>query len=167
MATEPIPLSGLARRLVDDGVVDPDQLFVEGYSYGGIMTSWIVGHTNRFRAAVVGAPVTDQVSNFGTDDEPHFTVESLGGTPQEVPEVYRERSSLTYVDHVTTPVQLQHFEGDLRCPIGQSMQYYMALRFANKDVEFVRYPGGSHTGRTPLQWQDMTRRMHAWFKAHA
>ena len=152
--------------LLDKGWVDHKRLYVEGYSYGGIMTAWIVGHTNRFRAAVIGAPVVDQVSNFGTDDEPHFSVESLGGTPQQVPDEYRIRSALTYVDKVRTPVQLQHYEGDLRCPIGQSMQFYMALRFLGREVEFVRYPGGSHVGRTPLQWRDMSVRIHDWWQRH-
>ncbi len=153
--------------LVNRNIADPDRLYVEGYSYGGIMAAWIVGHTNRFRAAVIGAPVVDQVSNFGTDDEPHFSIESLGGTPQEVPDEYRKRSALTYVDQVQTPVQLQHYEGDLRCPIQQSMQFYMALKFRGIETEFVRYPGGSHVGRTPLQWRDMLVRMHDWFERHS
>ncbi len=153
-------------ELIHLGLVNDRKLYVEGYSYGGIMAAWIVGHTQRFNAAVIGAPVTDQISNFGTDDEPHFSVESLGGTPQQQPEEYRYRSALSYVDQVTTPVQLQHFEGDLRCPIGQSMQYYMALKFLGREVEFVRYPGGSHVGRTPSQWKDMLIRMNQWFKSH-
>ena len=153
-------------HLVEKEIVDPKQLFVEGYSYGGIMTSWIIGQNNRFRAAVVGAPVTDMVSNFGTDDEPHFTIESMGGTPQQVPENYKKQSSLTYVGNVKTRVQQQHFEGDQRCPIGQSEQYYMALKFLGREVEFVRYPGGSHVRRTPSQYQDMLRRTLEWFKQH-
>jgi dipeptidyl aminopeptidase/acylaminoacyl peptidase len=153
-------------HLIDQQIIDPAQLYVEGYSYGGIMTSWILGQTDRFRAAVVGAPVTNNTSLFGTDDEPFFTIESMGGTPQQVPDNYKRQSSMTHVENITTPVQLQHFEGDLRCPIGQSEQFYMALKFLGREVEFVRYPRGSHVGRTPSQYQDMLKRTLDWFADH-
>jgi dipeptidyl aminopeptidase/acylaminoacyl peptidase len=156
--------------LVRRGVADPDQLdqlFVGGYSYGGYMTSLTVGHTDRFRAAMVGAPVANLASGFGEGDTPQFDLHELGGPPWSDPDEYRRRSSTSYLPNVRTPVLLVHWEGDLRCPIGQSEEIFTTLKLLGKEVEFVRYPGGSHVGRTPSQALDMNRRTIAWFDAHA
>jgi dipeptidyl aminopeptidase/acylaminoacyl peptidase len=152
--------------LVERKIADPERLFVSGYSYGGYMSSWIVGQTNRFRAAAIGAPITNLVSSFGNDDIPHVTIDEMGGTPFSVPDEYMKRSPLTYLANVRTPVLLQHWEGDRRCPIGQSEEFFVGLKTLGKKVEFVRYPGGSHGGRTPSQDVDATRRMLDWFARH-
>jgi dipeptidyl aminopeptidase/acylaminoacyl peptidase len=154
-------------ELIKRGISDADRLYVGGYSYGGFMTSWTVGHTDRFRAAVVGAPVSNQVSMFGTDDIPMFDVYELGGTPFDQPEVYRERSPVTYLPNVNTPVLLQHWEGDLRCPIGQSEEIFQGLKMLDKKVEFVRYPGGSHVLQSPSQQVDRMKRILDWYSDHA
>ena len=155
---------------VDDavgrGIADPDRLTVGGYSYGGFMTAWTVGHSKRFRAAVVGAPVIDHVSMIGTTDIPGFSRFELGGTPWDRPEEYVKRSPLTYLPDVTTPVLIHHWDGDLRCPIGQAEELYTALRLLHKDVEFVRYPGGSHISRSPSQAVDRTARIIDWVTSH-
>jgi dipeptidyl aminopeptidase/acylaminoacyl peptidase len=150
-------------------VADPDRLYLGGYSYGGFMTSWAIGRTNRFRAALVGAPVSNQVSMFGTGDIPLFDMFEVGGTPQENPEEYRQRSPVTHLANVQTPVLLLHHEGDLRCPIGQSEEIFHALKAQGKEVEFVRYPGGFHTYNThaPTQSVDHTKRIIAWYESHA
>ena len=155
--------------LVVRGVVDPDRLYIGGYSYGGFMSTWAVGHTDRFRATVVGAPVSNQVSMFGTGDIPLFDMHEIGGTPLEEPDEYRVRSPITYLAHVNTPVLLLHHEGDLRCPIGQSEEIFHALKVLGKKVEFVRYPGGFHTYNTqaPSQLIDHARRIVGWYDAHA
>lgn len=153
--------------LVRRGVADPDRLYVGGYSYGGFMTSWVVGHTDRFRAAVVGAPVADHLSMFGTTDIPHFSVYEHEGAPWETPEALRKRSPVTYLPNVKTPVLLVHWEGDLRCPIGQSEEIFQGLKLLGKRVEFVRYPGGFHVARTPSQSVDEMRRTQAWYDRHA
>ena len=153
--------------LVRRGVADPERLYVGGYSYGGFMTSWAVGHTDRFRAATVGAPVANLVSMFGEGDIPLFDMHEIGGTPYDNEEQYHFRSPITYLPHVTTPVLLLHWEGDLRCPIGQSEEIFQGLKVLGKKVEFVRYPGGSHVGRTPSQAVDMMRRVRAWYDRHA
>jgi dipeptidyl aminopeptidase/acylaminoacyl peptidase len=156
-------------ELVRRGVADPDRLYVGGYSYGGFMTSWAVGHTDRFRAAVVGAPVANRVSMFGTDDIPRFDVHEIGGTPFDNPEEYRRRSPVTYLPNVKTPVLLVHHEGDLRCPIGQSEEIFQGLKMLGKEVEFVRYPSGFHTVNThaPSQQVDRMKRTRAWYDSHA
>jgi dipeptidyl aminopeptidase/acylaminoacyl peptidase len=154
-------------KVVADGVVDSKQLYVWGYSYGGFMTSWIVGHTNRFRAAVVGAPVIDQLSMIGTSDIPHFSAFELGGYPWERPEEFAKRSPLTYAPDIRTPVLLLHQDGDLRCPIGQSDELFAALKLLGKEVEYVRYPGGFHAlGVAPSHLVDRARRTVEWFKRH-
>ncbi len=154
-------------RMVERGSADPARLYVGGYSYGGYMSSWIVGQTNRFRAAAVGAPITNLISSFGNDDIPHVNIDELGGTPFSVPDEYVKRSPLTYLKNVKTPVLLQHWEGDRRCPIGQSEEFFVGLKVLGKKVEFVRYPGGSHAGRSPSQDVDSTQRMLDWFARHA
>lgn len=154
--------------LVQRGVADPDRLCVGGYSYGGFMTAWAVGHTDRFRAAVIGAPVSNLVSHIGTTDIPWFDVYQLGGTPFSDPETYRERSPIAHLANVNTPVLLVHNEGDLRCPIAQSEEIFQALKMMGKEVEFVRYPGGFHTYDThaPSQLVDRMHRIRAWYDSH-
>jgi len=154
--------------LVRRGIADPERLYIGGYSYGGFMSSWAVGHTDRFRATVVGAPVSNQVSMFGTGDIPLFDIHEIGGTPFENPEEWRKRSPVTYLANVRTPVLLVHHEGDLRCPITQSEEIFHGLKVLGREVEFVRYPGGFHTYNThsPSQIVDRTQRIIAWYGAH-
>ncbi len=154
-------------ELIRRGIADPERLYVGGYSYGGYMSAWMVGQTDRFRAAAVGAPITNLASSFGNEDIPHASIAELGGTPWSNAEAYRERSPISYVENIKTPVQLSHWEGDLRCPIGQSEELYTALKLRGVPVEFVRYPGGSHVGRTPSQDIDSAERLIAWYDKHA
>ena len=125
--------------------VDAERLALHGYSYGGYMSSWIVGHSDRFRAAVIGAPVTNLVSMYGqTDIAAGFGERQWGGLPHDNIEHYLERSPLTYADRVTTPVLLLHGEDDIRVPISQSEELFAALKRRGKTVEFARFPGCSH-----------------------
>ncbi|HUF53708.1 MAG TPA: S9 family peptidase [Dehalococcoidia bacterium] len=155
--------------LVRRGVADPDRLYIGGYSYGGYMSAWAVGHTDRFKAALVGAPVGNLVSAFGTGDIPIFDVIELGGLPQDNMAWYIERSPITHLKNCNTPVLLVHHEGDLRCPIEQSEEIFQALKLMRKEVEFIRYPGGFHTynTHTPSQTKDRIERIVAWYDEHA
>ncbi len=154
--------------LVEKGVADPGRLYLGGYSYGGFMTSWAIGHTTRFKAAVIGAPVSNEASMFGTGDIPLFDMHEIGGTPQSNPDEYWARSPVAYLGNAQTPVLLLHHEGDLRCPIGQSEEIFHALKMLGKEVEFVRYPGGFHTYNThaPSQAIDHARRIIEWYESH-
>ena len=125
--------------------VDATRLGVHGYSYGGYMSSWIIGHTSRFKAAVVGAPCIDLPSMYGTSDiGVSFGEVQWRGTRWEALAQAVERSPLTYAPAVETPVLLLHGEADLRCPIEQGEQYFVALKRHGKEVEFVRFPDCSH-----------------------
>jgi dipeptidyl aminopeptidase/acylaminoacyl peptidase len=152
--------------LIERGVVDAGRMFVTGGSYGGFMTSWIVGHTGRFRAATAVAAVIDQTSMAVTSDIPDFSVFNMGGTLWDRPGEYDRLSPLRYAPAINTPVLLIHWEGDLRVPISQAEELYNSLRLLGKEAEFVRYPGGFHTLRTPSQAVDWTRRTLAWNDQH-
>jgi dipeptidyl aminopeptidase/acylaminoacyl peptidase len=153
-------------EMVRRGVADPERLYVGGYSYGGYMTSWTVGHTDRFRAAYIGAPVSDLVSFFGTSDIPLFARQEIGGWPWEAEAAFKLHSPLTHLTNCQTPVLLLHREGDLRCPIAQSEQIFHTLKLLGREVEFVRYPGGSHGVATPSQNVDQMERIAAWYTSH-
>jgi len=157
--------------LVADGVADPARLAVSGYSYGGFMTAWTITHTDRFRAAVVGAPVMNLESFYGTSDiGPWFGSWQVGGDLVGHRETYRRLSPINYVERVVTPTLIVHGEGDDRCPIGQGEELYQGLLAAGRaPVEFVRYPGQSHGFRglgRPSHRVDVVRRIVEWVERH-
>ena len=152
--------------LIERGVADPRRMFVSGGSYGGFMTSWIVGHTDRFRAATAVAAVIDQTSMAVTTDIPEFSRFSMGGVPWGRRAEYEQRSPLSYLPGVKTPVLVLHWEGDIRVPIGQGDELYTGLKLLGKEVEFVRYPGGFHIAQTPSQAVDATRQVLEWNQRH-
>ena len=153
-------------HLVKLGIAHADRLYVEGYSYGGFMSSWIVGHDHRFKAAVIGAPLIDMTSAWASGDINTYLGEQLLGTPHDDPELFQEKSPLSYVKAVKTPSMLVHWAGDTRCPVGQSEEFYLALKTLRRKTAFVLYPGGSHGGRTPSQAQDFIERSLDWFRQH-
>ena len=127
------------------GFVDEDQLFVTGGSGGGVLTAWIIGHTNRFKAAVVAKPVINWISFVLYADNPGFFHKYwFPDKPWEAPEHYLKRSPLSYVGQVTTPTMLLTGEEDHRTPIAESEQYYAALKIQQVEAAMVRIPGASH-----------------------
>ena len=156
---------------VDDVVqrpyVDAERLGVHGYSYGGYMTSWAVGHTDRFKAAVVGAPCINLHSMYGTSDiGTSFGEAQWGGSSVDAVDKMLERSPITYASDVDTPVLLLHGDADARCPISQSEEYFTVLKRLGKEVEFVRFPGCSHLfprmGHPKMREEYLTRTL-GWF----
>jgi dipeptidyl aminopeptidase/acylaminoacyl peptidase len=125
---------------------DPAKLGVWGPSHGGFATCWIVGHTNRFRAALAEAATANFATLYYQTDAPRTYCRELGGRPHEIPNVYRSRSPLTYAHRCSTPTLLVHGEDDLRCPIGEAEQFHRALRDAGCHAELLRVPGCSHLG---------------------
>ncbi|MDP9372649.1 MAG: S9 family peptidase [Chloroflexota bacterium] len=149
---------------------DPERTGIYGYSYGGYMTSWTIGQTDRFRAAVCGAPVFDLESFFGTSDIGHtFGAQQFGAAPHEDRAWYDAHSPSNFAHRVRTPTLIVHGEADERCPIGQGEQLFIALKEAGCEVEFARYPGGSHLFVNlgpPAHREDYLGRILAWFKSH-
>jgi dipeptidyl aminopeptidase/acylaminoacyl peptidase len=152
--------------LIERGTADAKRMFVSGGSYGGFMTTWLVGHSDRFAAATAVAAVIDETSMALTTEIPYFSQFNMGGTPWDRSSEYDLRSPLSYLPAVTTPVLVIHWEGDLRVPVGQGEELYAGLRLLGKTTEFVRYPGGSHTQRSPSQAVDWTRRLLDWNRQH-
>ncbi len=152
------------------GVADPQRLAVTGYSYGGFMTMFIIGHTDRFKAAVPMAGVSNLSSFVGSSDIGFWMVLQSKGYPWD-PEreaYYRERSPITSAARVTTPVRFIHPEHDLRCPIEQSEQFYMTLKMMGKvPVDFVRSPASWHASTTkPSQYFARWEKMLEWFRKY-
>jgi dipeptidyl aminopeptidase/acylaminoacyl peptidase len=139
-------MAGLDEALRRCDFIDPARLGVLGGSYGGYLTSWIVGHTSRFAAACSERAVNDYDSMFGTSDIGHYFQEweSGGRTPWDHPDWYRGRSPLTYAKNITTPLLIIHSEDDLRCPMEQAEQLFTALKKFRKEVVFVRFPDENH-----------------------
>jgi len=131
--------------VIDQGIADPERLGCCGLSGGGNLSCWIVGQTDRFKAAVPENPVTNWTSFYGVSDiGPWFAVEELGGRPHEIPEVYRRCSPITYAHRCRTPTLLIQGEADYRCPAEQAEQFYAVLKANNCVVEMLRLPGSSH-----------------------
>ena len=132
---------------IENGYSDPDRLGVCGLSYGGYSTCFVIGQTNRFKAAVAENPITDLVSHYGTADMGAWgALGQLGGRPHEIPEVYRRSSPITYAHKCTTPTLLVQGEADYRCPAGQSEQFYTMLKANGCAAEMLRLPLMPHLG---------------------
>jgi dipeptidyl aminopeptidase/acylaminoacyl peptidase len=128
-------------------LADRDRLGVCGISGGGNLTCWIVGQTDRFRAAVPENPVTNFLSFYGVADiGPWFAVAEMGCLPWESPELYLRQSPITHAHRCKTPTLLVQGEADLRCPAEQSEQFYAVLKANGCVVEMLRIPNSSHTG---------------------
>jgi dipeptidyl aminopeptidase/acylaminoacyl peptidase len=147
------------------GDIDAGRVGIGGWSYGGQMTAWAIGHTNRFRAAVVGGCVYDEASEYGTedasaDDEWQF------GTPWEHPDVYARNSPATFIRNAKTPTLIVHDEDDPTNPVAQSKALFRALKRVGVETELVTYPGEPHLPRQEQHQVDIMKRMLDWFDQH-
>jgi dipeptidyl aminopeptidase/acylaminoacyl peptidase len=154
--------------VIAQGNVDAENLFVTGGSGGGVLTAWIVGKTNRFRAAVVAKPVINWASFVLTADMSNFFYRYwFGAQPWEKPEEYWRRSPLSLVGNVKTPTMLLTGEADYRTPIAESEQFYQALKLRKVDTIMVRIPEASHgmTAR-PSNLIAKVDNILAWFEKY-
>jgi dipeptidyl aminopeptidase/acylaminoacyl peptidase len=152
--------------LVAQCISDPNRLAIGGWSFGGFMTSWTVGHTDRFKAAMVGAGVTDLYSMATTTDiSPSFSQSYMGPLQPNIA-IYDAHSPVRYVANVHTPVLILHGEADPRVPISQGEEFFNGLRFLNKDVQMVRYPREQHIFHEQAHQIDSLTRILAWYDAH-
>jgi dipeptidyl aminopeptidase/acylaminoacyl peptidase len=124
--------------------IDPDRLGVMGGSYGGYMTSWIVGHTDRFQAAISERSVNNWVSMWGSSDFGWDFKGYTGAYLYEDIDAHVRLSPSTYATQITTPLLILHSENDLRCPIEQGEHLFVTLRLLKRDVEMVRFPAEGH-----------------------
>lgn len=150
-------------KVISMGIAHVDSLVVCGWSYGGYMTSTIVTKTNRFKAASVGAGVTDLVSFTGTADIPSFLPDYFGGEPWERTETYLKHSAMYNVKGVTTPTQVIHGLSDVRVPPSQGYEFYNALKRQGCLTEMIVYPRTPHGPQEPKFIADIGRRIINWF----
>ena len=152
------------------GYVDPNRIGVTGGSYGGYLTNWIIGHSDRFRAAVTQRCVSNFMSMYGTSDIGFdFGEYEWGGTPWANADRLMRHSPITYVEQMATPLLIIHSENDLRCPIEQAEQLFVALKRLGKEVAFVRIPDEDHNlsrAGTPSRRLARLHHLIGWFDSH-
>ncbi len=154
--------------LIADGLADPDRLGVTGGSYGGYLTSWIVGRTDRFKAAVTCRSVNDMTSEMLSGDigGPMFGDEEYGAQPWEEHALFWEHSPLAHVANVHTPLLIQHAERDLRVPVTQAEEFFAALRALRRPVRLMRVPDETHEltrSGAPFHRVENDVQIAAWF----
>lgn len=153
---------------IDLGFVDAEQLYITGGSGGGVLTSWTIGKTDRFRAAVVAKPVINWYSFVLTADLSNFFYKYwFPGLPWEHPEHYMKRSPISLVGNVVTPTMVLTGEADYRTPMSESEQYYQALKLNGVETVLVRIPGAPHNiARRPSNLVAKVAYVLGWFGRH-
>jgi len=153
--------------VVARGLADPERLFVGGYSYGGMMTNWIITQTDRFKAAASGASLADYGAAVGPDDSFVDWIAEMGAAPWEDPDRYRAISPFTYVKNVRTPTFFYHGLADYRCPVPESERMYLALRLLGVETELALFPGENHdfAGKATHD-RERLRLIIDWFDRH-
>ncbi|MGH9482041.1 MAG: prolyl oligopeptidase family serine peptidase [Terriglobales bacterium] len=150
---------------IQRGVADPDQLAEWGWSYGGYMTCWVVSQTHRFKAAMMGAGLSDLASMYGSTDIPNYLAGFFDGYPDAATmKLYRERSGITYADQVSTPLLMLQGAVDERVPISQSLEFYRALKERGKTVELVFYPREHHGFTEYYHILNRYQRIYDWMR---
>ncbi|MBV9690659.1 MAG: S9 family peptidase [Ktedonobacteraceae bacterium] len=156
--------------LLQRGYIDEQRMGVIGGSYGGFMTNWLIGHTDRFRAAVTDRCVSNMASMFGTSDMGwKIAYENLEVMPGENWRRYIHMSPINYIQHIHTPLLILHSEQDLRCNIEQAEQLFTALKWMGREVLFVRFEGQSHglsRNGHPKARLERLRHIKAWFEKY-
>jgi dipeptidyl aminopeptidase/acylaminoacyl peptidase len=162
-------MTALDQLVEQNGFVDQSRMGVAGGSYGGYMTNWAVGHTNRFAAAVAMRSLSNLVSEYAQHDIVLWGELELGPGPWSDPDELWRRSPIRYVESISTPLLLIHGEMDLRCAVSQAEELFGALRLLGREVELLRFPGESHdlsrSGR-PDRRLERLRRVTGWFASH-
>ena len=146
------------------GFVDESRMAVSGWSYGGYMTTWMIGHYPIWKAAVAGAAVTDWMDQYNIGDSNVSRAGQFGGSPWtgDFEKAYREQSPISAASKIRTPTLIMSDTGDVRVPIPQSFKLYHALRDNNVPVQFIAYPVSGHSPGDPVRQQDVNRRYVEW-----
>ena len=147
---------------IEQGYADPDRLGVGGWSYGGILTNYVITKTDRFEAAITGASEVLYIANYGHDHYQRQWEAELG-LPWESRENWERISPFNYVENIVTPTLIMGGERDWNVPILNSEQLYQALRRLGRETQLVVYPGQSHVLRVPSYQKDRLERYLAWY----
>lgn len=160
-------MAGIA-ALEKRGFIDQNRIAVSGWSYGGYMTSWLIGHSNIWKAAVSGAAVNNLVHEYALSDNNVTAGYSFGGSPYnpKYAKAYLEQSPITYVQAIKTPTLIITDTGDARVPATQSFEMYHALKDNGVEVKFVAYPVGGHFPGDPVRSADVYKRWADWIAGH-
>ena len=154
--------------VIGRGYVDTDRMFVYGCSGGGVLTAWVVGHTDRFAAASSNCPVTNWLSFVGTTDGPNYWQRNFEKFFWEDPSEHLRRSPIMYVGNVTTPTMLMTGVNDLRTPIAQTEEYYQALKMRKVPTAMVRFNEEFHgTSSKPSNFLRTQLYLRYWFEKHS
>jgi dipeptidyl aminopeptidase/acylaminoacyl peptidase len=143
--------------------IDPNRLGVTGWSYGGYMTMWAITQTNRFKAAVAGAGISNWQSYYGENSIDQWMIPYFGASVYDDPAVYAKSSPMTFIKKVKTPTLIVVGERDGECPAPQSYELWHALRALGVATDLVVYPGEGHVFRDPKNKRDVIERTAAWF----
>jgi dipeptidyl aminopeptidase/acylaminoacyl peptidase len=156
------------QALERQGFIDSSRIAVSGWSYGGYMTSWLIGHYHIWKAAVSGAAVNDLVHAYALSDFNVIERYSLGGAPwsHKMLQAYREQSPISYAGQIRTPTLIVSDTGDARVPITQSYLMYHALKDNGVPVQFIAYPVPGHFPSDPVRGTDVYRRWVEWIDQH-
>lgn len=159
-----LDLMGGVDAVIANGYIDEKRMYVGGCSGGGVLSSWVIGHTTRFAAAAVRCPVSNWLSMAGTTDIPYFTYSFFQKPFWEDPSDWLKHSSLMYVGNVTTPTAVMTGEQDLRTPMAQSEEYYAALKVRGIPARLLRFNDQYHgTGTKPSNYMRTILYMMSWY----
>lgn len=146
--------------------VDPNRLGITGWSYGGYMAMWAVTQTNRFRAAVAGAGLSNYLSYYGENKIDQWMIPYFGATVYDDPLVYARSSPITYIKNVKTPTLVVVGDSDGECPSPQSYEFWHALKTFGVPTQFVIYENEGHEFANPAHSRDVIERSISWFNQY-
>ncbi|MDH3628896.1 MAG: S9 family peptidase [Acidobacteriota bacterium] len=162
-----LDLMGGVDAVIGQGNIDEKRMYVGGCSGGGVLSSWVIGHTDRFAAAAVRCPVTNWLSMAGTTDIPSFTHSFFQKPFWEDPSDWLRHSSIMYADKVKTPTAIMTGEQDLRTPMAQSEEYYAALKMLGVPAKLLRFNDQYHgTGTKPSNYMRTMLYMMSWYNLY-
>ncbi len=152
--------------MIERGVADPDRLGIGGWSWGGYLTALAVTQTHRFKAAVMGAGVSNLISDNSLGDIPSANLSYFREALYHDPDPYYERSPIRCVRDVRTPTLILHGEEDTRVSVAQSIEMYVALRTLGVETRLVTYPREGHSIEEREHQLDVIQRVIGWFEEH-
>jgi dipeptidyl aminopeptidase/acylaminoacyl peptidase len=154
--------------LVKDGIADPDNLTIGGYSYGGYLTNWLITQNTRFRAAVTGAGAVEHVANWGNDDTTYDDAYFLGGLPWDMMKNYNDEAAIWQMNKVKTPTHIVAGAKDIRVYVGEQYLLERALHAQGVPVKLLIFPGEGHTlDKNPWHGKIKVREELKWLETYA